>query len=161
MRSRKKLLEKTNQRMQDRLNTSERLHRFIVNNSPDIILILDREGNFRFINSKIESILNYSRKDLIGQHVTTIIEDDDIDKVSFYLEHVNVSKTGLPSIDIGIKSHPPSANKRQFELSLYPIVESGEKDSAKHYQIYGTARDIQRTRLRRRPSSTFKPTTTY
>jgi diguanylate cyclase (GGDEF)-like protein/PAS domain S-box-containing protein len=142
---RKTLLEKANQEMQEQLNRSERLHRFIVNNSPDIILILDSNARFSFLNSKIESLLNYSRKDLIGQHISTIIENDDIDKVNFFLEHVNNSKSSLQSIDIGIKSSPASGSKRQFELSLYPIADSKDphhSNSKKHYQIYGTARDI-------------------
>jgi diguanylate cyclase (GGDEF)-like protein/PAS domain S-box-containing protein len=142
---RKKLLEKTNKNMQDRLNRSERLHRFIVNNSPDIILILDKKGCFKFINSKIETLLNHKRKELIGSHISTIIEEEDIEKVNFFFEHVINSKGSLQSIDIGIKSNPNGANKRHFELSLYPISETNEddnKNSAKQFQIYGTARDI-------------------
>lgn len=141
----KRLLEKSHQQIQSRLNRSERLHRFIVNNSPDIILILDEKGCFRFVNSKVESLLNHSRKSLIGQHITSIIEEQDVDKVSFFIEHVIHSKTSLQSIDVGIKSHPPSSNKRLFELSLYPIHNSDEhsvKNPNKNFQIYGTARDI-------------------
>src|SRR5690606_40706946 len=51
---RKKLLEKQNDSMQTRLQKSEELHRYIVNSSPDIVFILDRQGRFTFLNSRSE-----------------------------------------------------------------------------------------------------------
>ncbi len=53
----KKRLEDANRVMETRLNRSEKLHRCIVNNSPDIIYILDEVGCFSFLNSKSN---NYS-----------------------------------------------------------------------------------------------------
>jgi len=44
-----KRLQKQNTFMQRQLSESERLHRYIVNTSPDIIYILDQEGHFTFI----------------------------------------------------------------------------------------------------------------
>ena len=45
-----KLLQRQNTFMQKQLSESERLHRYIVNTSPDIIYILDQDGHFTFIN---------------------------------------------------------------------------------------------------------------
>jgi DNA-binding NtrC family response regulator len=45
-----KRLQKQNTFMQKQLSESERLHRYIVNTSPDIIYILDQDGHFTFIN---------------------------------------------------------------------------------------------------------------
>ncbi len=141
---RKKLLEKSNLVMQTKLNQSERLHRFIVNNSPDIILILDKNGVFSFFNSKIESLLNFDKSDLIGQHISSIVEDDDLEKANYFFENALSEKSGIQSIELALKSNNSGQSKRHFELSLCPIEEheKGNISGNQRYRIYGTARDI-------------------
>ncbi len=41
--------------MEERLKESEELHRFIVNNSPDLVYMLDRNGCFEFLNDRVET----------------------------------------------------------------------------------------------------------
>ena len=77
---RKKRLEDANRVMEGRLNRSEKLHRFIVNNSPDLIYILDEQGCFSFLNSKIESLLGYGRNELIGHPITQLVDEEDLEK---------------------------------------------------------------------------------
>ena len=50
----KVMLEKAHVSMQVRLQKSEELHRYIVNSSPDVVFMLDKEGRFTFLNKKIE-----------------------------------------------------------------------------------------------------------
>lgn len=141
---RKKLLENSNLAMQTKLNQSERLHRFVVNNSPDIILILDKDGLFTFFNSKVESLLSYGKSDLIGKHISTIVEKDDHEKATYFFEHALSENAGTQSIELALKPNSPRQSKRHFELSLCPIDEH-DKSSVGHnqrYRIYGTARDI-------------------
>jgi len=123
---RKKLLEKSNQVMQKKLNQSERLHRFIVNNSPDIIMILDKNGLFCFFNSKIESLLNFGKIDLVGKHISSIVEDEDLEKENYFFEYALSGKAGIQSMDLALKSNNPGHSKRHFELSLCPIEEQGK-----------------------------------
>lgn len=141
---RKKLLEKSNQVMQTKLNQSERLHRFIVNNSPDIIMILDKNGLFSFFNSKIESLLNFGKIDLVGKHISSIVEDEDLEKANYFFEYALSGKAGIQSMELALKSNNPGHSKRHFELSLCPIEEHGKTsvNGNQRYRIYGTARDI-------------------
>ena len=99
---RKKLLEKSNHLMQSRLNQSERLHRFIVNNSPDIIFILDNKGHFSFLNYKIEALLGYPKGSLTGQHITSIIEEDELEKINYFFEN-SVNTSGIQTIETVLK----------------------------------------------------------
>jgi diguanylate cyclase (GGDEF)-like protein/PAS domain S-box-containing protein len=141
----KKLLENTNQAMQERLNRSEKLHRFIVNNSPDIIFILDHQGNFSFLNSKIESLLSYPKGQLLGNHFSTIINPNDEEKAQFFFEQASVPHAGIQSIELEIKPFSANQNSRHFEVSLWPIDEvndNGALHTNKRYRVYGTARDI-------------------
>jgi PAS domain S-box-containing protein len=50
-----------------RLENSERLHRFLVEQSPDIIYTLDKNGCFIFVNGRVHGLLGYTREELLGQ----------------------------------------------------------------------------------------------
>lgn len=77
-------LERENAQIQQRLQQSEKWHRFLVNTSPDFIYTLDREGRFTFVNDRVESLLGYTRGELVGRHFSEIIHDED----QFRAEHV-------------------------------------------------------------------------
>ena len=139
---RKKRLEDSQQIMQEQLHRSEKLHRFIVNNSPDIIFILDNRGCFSFVNSKIETTLEYSRNALIGKHLTTLMEDEDKEKAKYFVEHVTKAKSTAHTLDVVLKPSHPERNERYFELSLWAIDNSNNLAVNQHYCIYGAAREI-------------------
>ncbi|NMG00535.1 EAL domain-containing protein [Aromatoleum toluolicum] len=73
-------LERENARMTTRLEESERLHRFLVEYSPDIIYTLDPGGRFVFLNRRIESLLGYNRGELIGKHYSLIVHPMDLEQ---------------------------------------------------------------------------------
>src|SRR5690606_38236687 len=83
---RRKRLEDANRVMHSRLNRSERLHRLIVNNSPDIIYVLDEQGCLSFLNSKIELLLGYRREELLNRHVTVLVDDGDREKARYFFD---------------------------------------------------------------------------
>ena len=144
---RKKRLEDSHDAMQRRLTRSERLHRFLVNNSPDIIFILDQHGHFSFINNKVESLLGYTRSDLLGKHITVIVDTEDQEKARYFFEHAHTSNDGERAINMALISQSANATdvrKRHFELTMSTISDDDvlESDVGHRYEIYGTARDI-------------------
>lgn len=142
---RKKRLEDSHEQMQRRLARSERLHRFLVNNSPDIIFILDQQGHFSFINSKVESLLSYPRGDLLGKHITSIVDAEDQEKARYFLEHAHTSHDSERAINMALISRSANeSRKRHFELTMSTISGDDvlEADASHRYEIYGTARDI-------------------
>src|SRR5450631_1176597 len=76
-------LERSNALMTVRLEHSEQLHRFLVENSPDFIYTLDHCGRFTFVNNRIESLLGYTRSELIGSQYCTIVHDEDLEKARY------------------------------------------------------------------------------
>lgn len=70
---------------------SEALHRYIVNSSPDIVFMLDADGRFCFINSKIESMLGYKPVELCGQHFRHILDDRDVARGIYALNAPDIS----------------------------------------------------------------------
>ncbi|MEX2333806.1 MAG: EAL domain-containing protein [Pseudohongiella sp.] len=143
---RKKRLEDSHGEMQKRLTRSERLHRFLVNNSPDIIFILDHNGCFSFINNKVESLLGYTRSDLLGKPVTAIVDAEDQEKARYFFEHAHTSNDSERAINMALVSQSPNtgeSRRRHFELTMSTISDDVlESDGSERYEIYGTARDI-------------------
>lgn len=140
---RRKRLEDANRVMHNRLNRSERLHRLIVNNSPDIIYVLDEQGCFSFLNSKIELLLGYRREELLNRHVTTLVDDDDREKARYFFDQAVRAHSDARAIDIALKPKEPGQNKRFFEMSVWPVEEQPELNGqGSRYRVYGTARDI-------------------
>ena len=135
-------LEQCHQEAQTQLWQSEQLHRCIVNSSPDIVFTLDRNGHFRFLNSKVESLLGYRPEDLEGRHIRHLIEEQDVGRVDWAFRDPTISADNPRTIELRLKSRGSARGNRHFEITAFPMEDEsgarGETDS----QIYGTARDI-------------------
>ncbi|WP_250657555.1 EAL domain-containing protein [Alkalimarinus coralli] len=146
----KKLLEKAHNAMQIRLKKSEELHRYIVNSSPDIVFMLDKEGRFTFINNKVESVLGYHKRELLGQHYEVIINDKDAERAGYIFKDSEQSGRTTRTLELHLKSRGDSRAQRYFEVTVFPIESSSVtgKQSANNRSLrqligtYGTARDI-------------------
>lgn len=141
---RKKRLEDSNLDMQKRLARSERLHRFLVNHSPDIIFILDQQGCFSFVNNKVEALLGHTQAELIGKHITSIIDAEDQEKARYFFAQAHASNDSQRAINMALVSPGGQSRKRHFEFTMSAIGDEValENESGHQYEIYGTARDI-------------------
>ena len=70
------------------LRASEERFRSIVQNSYDLITILDQENRIRFVSPAISQILGYSSEELLGRSPFEIIHPDDIRITQDELSHV-------------------------------------------------------------------------
>ncbi|MCX7172117.1 MAG: response regulator, partial [Proteobacteria bacterium] len=70
-------LEMQNRQMTARIESSEKLYRYLIDNSPDIIYTLNLDGCFSFINQRVETLLGIGRDQLIGKHYTELVHEDD------------------------------------------------------------------------------------
>jgi len=140
----KQRLEQSHDRIQQRLSVSEKLHRFLVDHSPDIIFILDEHGRFSFVNHKIESLLHYPRGELIGEPFLSIVEQADQEKARYFLDSAHKLDDIQPCINLDLVSRQANANRRHFEISLSRVGQEArlQKGMNHRFDIYGTARDI-------------------
>lgn len=142
---RKKRLENDHRRMEFRVKQSEKLHRFIVNNSPDIIFMLNANGRFDFLNSKIEALLGYDRGELLGKHISSIVDRDDLDKAQLFFKHIDYGSDTARSIELSLRSKNESRSKRFFEVCVWPVTDQKHDDlpvEPNDCRLYCTARDI-------------------
>jgi len=145
----KRQLETDNIKMQAQLRESEKLHRYIVNKSPDIVYILDSQGRFTFINKRVETLLGYKMKDVIGRHYTDLIHEADLDKAQFKFNERRTGKRASINIELKLKCKN-NDQVRNFDNRLLPIEinsvgvykSQDTSDDRKFIGTYGIARDI-------------------
>ena len=149
-----KRLEKQNKLMQMQLRESERLHRYLVDTSPDIIYILDPEGNFTFINERVESLLGFAKNELIGKHYSLLVHHDDLEQAKYVFNERRIGKRASRNVELRLKCKDDGA-PRFFETRTLPIEMSSmgiyanaDNETHKSYLgTYGVARDVTDRKL--------------
>ena len=146
----KQLLLKAHENVQGRLEKSEALHRYIVNSSPDIVFMLDANGRFCFVNSKIESLLGYKPTELCDQHFRHILDDRDVARGIYALNAPDISADNPRTLEIRLKTRGSRRATRHFEITAFPIdpqtwthnSNTHGGGSGQNACYYGTARDV-------------------
>ncbi len=143
-------IEEEKAQIQSRLAHSEQLHRYIVDNSPDLIYILNLAGEFSFVNDSVTKLLGYEKADLLGKHYSEFIADEDRLKAEYLFNERRKASRSSRSIELRLKCKSSNSTKpfetttRPIELNSMGIYSADSKDSkASTYQgTYGVARDI-------------------
>jgi PAS domain S-box-containing protein len=143
---------KSEKRIADgKLELSEERYRYLVENSPDIIYTLDDEGNFTFTSNAVERVLGYSSKSLIGQHYTTIIFNDDMEKAKLFFNERRTGDRATNGIELQLKCHvksqltagSPEAKTIPVELKATGMYDKPPgKEDRKFLGTHGVVRDI-------------------
>ncbi|MBA4177866.1 MAG: two-component system response regulator [Leptothrix sp. (in: Bacteria)] len=105
-------LEREHAEMTTRLTQSERLHRFLVESSPDIVYTLDEHGRFVYINPRVESLLGYSRTELLGCDYTRIVHEDDVALARFAFAERRNDERASTNIELRLLCNPRGAPGR-------------------------------------------------
>ena len=147
-------LQKQNTLIQDQLRESERLHRYLVNTSPDIIYMLDRDGHFTFINDRIETLLGYHPKELIGKHYSQLVLQSDLEAARYIFNERRVGERASRNVEIRLK-YKDESSQHIFDTRTLPVelssvgMYTSESDSRKksYNGSYGVARDITERKI--------------
>lgn len=144
-------VEEEKAQIQNRLAHSERLHRYMVDNSPDLIYLLNTAGEFSFVNDSVKKLLGYNKEDLIGKHYSQFIAEEDQIKAEHLFNERRRENRSDRAIELGLKCKSADPAK-PFEVITRPIelnsmgiylVDSNETKQVSTYQgTYGVARDI-------------------
>ncbi|MEC4750154.1 EAL domain-containing protein [Methylomicrobium sp. Wu6] len=73
-------LQDENRQILNRLHQSEQMHRFFVENSPDIIFLMNEDGNFTYLNKAVENLLGCTLAEITGKHYSTVVYKEDWSK---------------------------------------------------------------------------------
>jgi len=137
--------------IQSRLAHSEQLHRYMVDNSPDLIYMLNLAGEFSFINGSVTKLMGYEKADLLGRHYSEFIADEDRLKAEYVFNERRKENRSNRTVELALKCKSSDPSK-PFEISTRPIelksmgiylVCSKDSRQVSTYQgTYGVARDI-------------------
>ncbi len=143
-------LEVEHEVMEGQLKESEELHRFIVNSSPDLVYMLDRNGCFTFLNDRIESMLGFTKNELVGKHYSELIDEDDLQAAHNLFNERRTGERAVKNVEIRLKSKRQDrrmgVNRNQTvwsELTAMGIYANDNERTRQNFAgTYGTARDI-------------------
>ena len=143
-------LESQNHAMEEQLKESEGLHRFIVNQSPDLVYMLDRNGCFDFLNDRVENLLGYRKEELLGKHYTELVDDDHLEMARNIFNERRGGNRAVAHAELRLKSRLGRRGPRLFhdqtvwmELTAMGIYSDDNERTRENFSgTYGTARDI-------------------
>ena len=145
---RQRRMEQEHRQMAARQEQSERLHRFLVEQSPDLIYTLDKEGRFVFVNSRVESLLGFSREELLGQHFSVIVHENDVEQARYAFGERRVGERATSNFEVRLcnKQHGVRHSDSRVVvaiLSSQGIYARDESNSCSYFiGTSGVARDI-------------------
>lgn len=143
-------LEQRNSHMSRQLRESEMLYRFIVNSSPDLVYMLDRNGCFMFLNDRIESLLGYEKDELLGKHYSELVHEEHQDDAKNFMNERRTGSRAIHNAELRLRSKRADRSGRAFqsgsvwmELTAMGIyTDPSERTRDGFVGTYGTARDI-------------------
>ena len=142
-------LQAENRHIAWQLESSERKYRYLVDSSPDIIYMLDHEGRFTFVNDRVPQLLGFNRDELIGEHYSVLIHDEDVKRADYVFNEAWGDYRLSRNVELRLKSRHADGEARTFihELMRIPFSaneKSPEPDLSRRelFGTYGVARDI-------------------
>ncbi len=131
------------------LKESERMHRFIVNNSPDFIYMLDGQGRFTYVNDRVKELLGYKPGELMHRHFSSLIHPHNADEIHNYFSEQRAGERATRNSEIRLLVNRESdqvecLENRELivELNAIGMYEADEKGGRNFIGTLGCARDI-------------------
>ncbi|GAC1415172.1 MAG: hypothetical protein NVSMB6_17460 [Burkholderiaceae bacterium] len=145
-----RMLEAENRRIAWQLECSEKLYRYLVDSSPDIIYTLNQAGQFSFINDRAYQLLGFPREELLGKHYSTVVHDDDLERAYYVFNERRVGERASRNVELRLKSLAGDGTERTFENTVMTLsfnsmgmyaTDTGVRKLEFH-GTYGVARDV-------------------
>ncbi|GAB2847796.1 hypothetical protein GCM10027277_14870 [Pseudoduganella ginsengisoli] len=153
----KRRLAVDNQQIAQRLENSERMYRYLVDSSPDIIYTLNHEGHITFVNDRAYQLLGFTRDELIGRHYSVLVHDEDQERARYVFTERRTDERASRNVELRLRCKG-NGIERTFSNTLMTIplnaigmhvpdidqMREQTRDHIRHqhFGIYGVARDI-------------------
>ncbi|MEE8430517.1 MAG: response regulator [Candidatus Desulfatibia sp.] len=145
-----KRLESENEVINEKLIRTEECYRYLVKNSPDIIYMLDGQGNFKFISNTAERLLGFQIEQLIGEHYTTLIHDNDLEKAKWSFNERRTGDRAASQMELRLKVCGERGQFKDCKVGHLTIElksngiydEPIKKEDKKFIGTHGVIRDI-------------------
>ena len=137
--------------LQEQLDRMDVLYRGLVESSSEIIYVLDAAARVLFINDTVETLLGYSKKDLLGKDLIEIVHPDDRSMAFWPLRERR--KAARATKDLQIRLLTKAGAHRRYDLEIVYISlnsvglgaerrETGKPTAEERLGTQGVARDV-------------------
>lgn len=138
--------------IQRRLRQSEQMHRFFVEQSLDMIYLLNQHGEFSFLNTAIVTILGYSQAEMEGRHYAALVYQQDLEKAAYvfkidYSGQQETKSAELRLICKGGEIKYVEITSTTIDLKSMDIFRDTLTTHGESFGIYGSIRDISERKL--------------
>jgi diguanylate cyclase (GGDEF)-like protein/PAS domain S-box-containing protein len=140
----RKHLERTNAVISAQLEQSERLHRYLVDHSPDIIYTVDEQGRFKYLNPTVAAMLGYERGELAGHHYSDVVHEEDVERARFAFGERRTGDRASRNVELRLK-RKSSAAEVPLTVALSATGVYADEPGSRGRRFlgtYGVARDI-------------------
>jgi diguanylate cyclase (GGDEF)-like protein/PAS domain S-box-containing protein len=140
----RKHLERTNAVISAQLEQSERLHRYLVDHSPDIIYTVDDQGRFGYLNPTVAAMLGYERGELVGHHYSDVVHEDDVERARFAFGERRTGERASRNVELRLR-RKNSAQDVPLTVALSATGVYADEPGSRGRRFlgtYGVARDI-------------------
>jgi len=132
------------------LTISEDRYQFLIQNSPDIIYMLDEQGCFKFINKAVEPLLGFKPDEIIGKPYTEIIYGEDVENAKCFFNERRTGDRANTGVELRLKTKNSASAFRHYEIKhiIVELKASGfydrpkKKENKEFLGTHGVARDI-------------------
>lgn len=146
----KRRLRQTSRDIAYQLELSERTYRYMVDASPDLIYMVEPEGRFTFVNDRACQMLGYHRRELIGQHYSILVHEDDFARARYAFNERRSGDRASRDVELRMTCRPKpphaeNANDSALIVSLNAVGmhrDHVEPGGQRYLGTYGIARDI-------------------
>jgi diguanylate cyclase (GGDEF)-like protein/PAS domain S-box-containing protein len=133
--------------MQARLQESEYIHRLVVNNSPDLIFMLDQKQKFTFVNDRAERLLGVAPASLLGQPFSVLLAPNKHHLAQDFLTGVVHHQPLLQRIELPLLSKSFNRGREKIHMEISAIAAPTEGGATRTpnpapHRIFGSARDL-------------------
>jgi PAS domain S-box-containing protein len=135
--------------LQEQLDRMDVLYRGLVENSPDIVYVLDDRARVIFINDTVETLLGYSKKDILGHELIELVHPEDRQHAYWPLRERRREDRATRNLRLRLLTRVGRPRKYDLDfcyISLSAIgLAAGKRASDSKEEILGTqgvARDV-------------------
>lgn len=110
----------------------------------ELVYTLDADGNFRFLNDATASVAGYDPEDLLGEHVSTVLADDDLEIARERTREL--LRAGEPSrtFEMALETASGDVIETENHMALLPMADGEFTGTA------GVLRDVTERKERER-----------
>jgi two-component system cell cycle sensor histidine kinase/response regulator CckA len=97
------------------LEASERRFRSLIENSLDVVAIVESEGTIRYVSPSVEGALGYRPEDLIGKNAFLLVPPEDASRLKTRIEEIPTPDP--PTVPISFRFRHRDGSWRSFETA--------------------------------------------